>query len=1005
MPNDDSTSLIDYYVTDSGEWRSWKDKVPKMEVETHRVAAPDVVVPTLDTIRHEWLLKAFLADHKPLVLCGPPGSGKTMTLLSALRAFPDMEVVGLNFSSATTPELILKTFDHYCEFKRSPSGLTLQPTVHNKWLVLFCDEINLPDEDCYGTQRVIAFIRQLVEHNGFFRASDNQWVRLERIQFVGACNPPTDPGRKPLSMRFLRHVPLLYVDHPGEESLKQIYGTFNRAMLRLVPSLRTYAEPLTNAMVELYLESAEEFTQAKQPHYVYSPREMTRWVRGILESLRDVDMLPIEGLVRVWAHEALRLFNDRLVHVEERNWTESKIDEVAMKYFPGIDKKAALQRPILYSTWMSKNYVPVEREALREYVRARLRVFYEEELDCQLVLFNDVLEHVLRIDRIFRQPQGHLLLIGASGAGKTTLSRFVAWMNGLKTFQIKVHRNYTGEDFDNDLRDVLRRAGCKGQKIAFIMDESNVLDSSFLERMNTLLANGEVPGLFEGDEMTTLITQCKEGAAREGLMLDSQDELFKWFTKQVLRNLHVVFTMNPAGDDLKDRAATSPALFNRCTLNWFGDWSNEALYQVGYTFTEKMDLDNPDYTTTYIEDEENQTQREAIVNTLVYVHNSIKRLNRARKLKDKVIMGVTPRHYLDFIKQYQKIMSEKRRDLEEQQLHLKVGLKKIKETVDQVADLKKELLAKEKSLSKADREANEKLQQMLKEQQQAESEKKKSQKIRGELAILEGQIAEESQQVNAELSEVEPAVQEARSAVQGIRRQQLVEVKQFANPPPAVKLAMESICTMINKDAKDWKSIRGLIVQPDFIPSILEFKTEEMTEATKEFMVKTYLSNPNYTFEVVNRASKACGPLVKWAIAQLKYADMLQRIDPLRQRLAELERNAKTNKKEADDMDAKITELETSIEKYKNEYGLLIGEVQRLKKEMTSVQGKVTRAFSLLESLGGEQERWQVTAETFTNQITTIAGDCLFSSAFTTYGRVLVLYYCSWCHKSSIRAP
>ena len=26
----------------------------------------------------------------------------------------------------------------------------------------------------------------------------------------------------------------------------------------------------------------------------------------------------------------------------------------------------------------------------------------------------------------------------------------------------------------------------------FIMDESNVLDSSFLERMNTLLANGEV---------------------------------------------------------------------------------------------------------------------------------------------------------------------------------------------------------------------------------------------------------------------------------------------------------------------------------------------------------------------------------------------------------------------------------------------------------------------------------------------------------------------------------
>lgn len=65
------------------------------------------------------------------------------------------------------------------------------------------------------------------------------------------------------------------------------------------------------------------------------------------------------------------------------------------------------------------------------------------------------------------------------------------------------------------------------------MDESNVLDSGFLERMNTLLANGEVPGLFEGDEYTTLMTQCKEAAQREGLMLDSTEELYKWFTQQV----------------------------------------------------------------------------------------------------------------------------------------------------------------------------------------------------------------------------------------------------------------------------------------------------------------------------------------------------------------------------------------------------------------------------------------------------------------------------------------
>ena len=52
-----------------------------------------------------------------------------------------------------------------------------------------------------GTQRVISFLRQIVEHGGFYRTTDQAWVTIERIQFVGACNPPTDPGRKPLSHR------------------------------------------------------------------------------------------------------------------------------------------------------------------------------------------------------------------------------------------------------------------------------------------------------------------------------------------------------------------------------------------------------------------------------------------------------------------------------------------------------------------------------------------------------------------------------------------------------------------------------------------------------------------------------------------------------------------------------------------------------------------------------------------------------------------------------------
>ena len=152
--------------------------------------------------------------------------------------------------------------------------------------------------------------------------------------------------------------------------------------------------------------SQEKFTQDMQPHYIYSPREMTRWVRGICEAIRPLENLSVEGLVRLYVHEGLRLFQDRLVHDDERIWTNENIDKIALQHFPNINKEDAIARPILYSNWMDKNYVPVDREELRHYVKARLKVFYEEELDVPLVLFDEVLEHVLRIDRIFRQPQG-----------------------------------------------------------------------------------------------------------------------------------------------------------------------------------------------------------------------------------------------------------------------------------------------------------------------------------------------------------------------------------------------------------------------------------------------------------------------------------------------------------------------------------------------------------------------------------------------------------------------
>ncbi|KAK9469716.1 dynein heavy chain, N-terminal region 1-domain-containing protein [Lipomyces arxii] len=991
MPGNDS--ILNYTTSlPLGNWIAWKSQVPRIHMDPQMVTATDVVIPTIDTARHEALLHACLQEKRCMILCGPPGSGKTMTLFNTLRKFANVEIAGLNFSSATSPELVIKTFEQYCDYHKTHSGLMLTPKQVGRRLVVFCDEINLPVADKYGTQHAISFLRQLVEYNGFWRLSDRTWVELDHIQFVGACNPPTDAGRTELTQRFLRHSSLVMIDYPGDTSLHQIYGSFNAAILKSVPSLRGYGDALTSAMVELYTSSQQRFTTAQQSHYVYSPRELTRWVRGIHETIQPLSTLNLEGLVRIWAHEATRLFSDRLVTEEERQETDNEIRRVARRHFLNINEHEALQRPILFSKWLTKNYMPVKLDKIREFTHARLRTFCEEELDVPLVLFDDAIDHILRIDRVFRMPQGHMILIGTSGSGKSTLTRFVAWMNGLRIFQINAHKKYTGVDFDEDLREVLRSTGCRGQKVCFILDESNVLQSGFLERMNTLLANAEIPGLFEGEDYTGLLSACRDGARQQGLMLDSQDELYNWFKSQVVRNLHVVFTMNPPREGLSAKAATSPALFNRCVLNWMGDWSASTLFQVGTELTHGLDLDasysapeqgDVDFTGTTWP----PSHRQAIVSSMVHIHTAMQRFNDRIEAQSRKVNFTTPQHFLDLVAQFERTFNNKREELEDQQRHLNVGLEKLQDTVERVRHMRTGLTEKQEQLRVKSALANEKLQQMVVDQNETEQRRAKSVSVQAELAIREQEIAERQKTVMDDLAQAEPAVQVAKESVSNIKKQHLSEVRSMANPPEAVKMAMEAVCTLLGHKVDNWRAVQSVIRRDDFISSIVNFNTEtQMPRSLRNKVQAEYLSRPNFNFETVNRASKACGPLTLWIEAQVNYSLMLEKIGPLREEVALLTAGAEETRAQVEQMTTVISELEESIVRYKEEYANLISEVQEIKAEMAKIEFKVDRSVRLLGNLAAERERWRHESISFEEQSGSLAGDALLAAAMLVYG-------------------
>jgi len=587
-------------------------------------------------------------------------------------------------------------------------------------------------------------------------------------------------------------------------------------------------------MVEFYTRSQQHFTVDMQAHYIYSPRELTRWKYAINEALQPCE--DPEDLVRLYVHEGLRLFEDRLVYQHEKDWCNQTIDEVARKWFPmcqNLDK--ALERPIYFTTYTKNQYISVGAEELKDIIEARLKQFREEELNVPLIVFDSVLDHILRIDRVLSQPLGHLLLVGASGVGKTTLTRFVSWMKGMDVFQIKAGRNYSVFDFDEDLRKVMRQAGIEKKRTCFVFDESNVLGAAFLERMNALLAAGEVPGLFDGDEKIKLLQACKEEARKSNKMLDTDEELYKQFVKDVQLNLHVVFTMNPANPDFSNRTASSPALFNRCVIDWFGDWTDDGLLQVAKEFIKFIDVPNESFTKSMELDNDidfgeggqrSDPKLELISKCIVDVHKTVRDLNNKLAKAAKKFNYITPRDFLDFIGHFKDLSTEKRTELEEQQSHLEIGIMKLKNTEQSVQELKEKLKVFDRDLEKAQQEAQAQMKAITKESTIVQAKKDEAEKTKIRAEEKSEEVATRSDKVNNDLGKAEPALLAALENVKGVQPKDLNELKAYRKPSANIRLGLESVVILLRNQTKaqDWeKDVLPTLKRPDFITSVVDF--------------------------------------------------------------------------------------------------------------------------------------------------------------------------------------
>ena len=198
-----------------------------------------------------------------------------------------------------------------------------------------------------------------------------------------------------------------------------------------------------------FLPSAVKFM------YNWNMRELSNIFQGCCLSSSSYYTQP-KMLIRLFVHEAQRVFSDRLVSEKEIDVFNVCFEEVNKKYLKdtiAIEEMSA--KPLIFTNFVTTTdgaYLPVpDIEKLKKSLDAKLLEYNESNSMMDLVLFEAAMEHVTRINRIIQNPGGNAMLIGVGGSGKQSLCRLSAFISGYEVKQLAVTSKFKVEDLKEEL--------------------------------------------------------------------------------------------------------------------------------------------------------------------------------------------------------------------------------------------------------------------------------------------------------------------------------------------------------------------------------------------------------------------------------------------------------------------------------------------------------------------------------------------------------------------------
>ncbi|VVC95448.1 unnamed protein product [Leptidea sinapis] len=605
-----------------------------------------------------------------------------------------------------------------------------------KKCVLFVDDLSMPQKEQYGAQPPLELLRQWIDHGHWYDLKEMVRQELVDVGIVGAT-------------------------------------------------------------MEVYKAVTKQFLPTPSKcHYLFNLRDFARVIKGVL-LVPATHMKELNKLVLLWIHETYRVFYDRLVDDADRKKLFDVVyksvygnfrvhmDQVLteMGYVPDGEKCSNKHAAnIFFGNYMEPDADPKIYDQVMDLEDMAVKMeYYLDEYNVvssspmALVMFRST----KNVSSVFRHAsKGNLLLVGVGGSGRSSAVKLAASILEMNVIQIEISRVYGQNEWRDDIRKLLMKAGIIGKPLVFLFADNQIMYEGMVEDINMLLNTGDIPNLYGMDEKVEILEKMQNAVRESGRKMETTPlAMFGFYVERVKANLRIVLAMSPIGDSFRNRLRMFPSLINCCTIDWFTSWPSEALERVASMFIAKM------------ENVDEQLQLSCVQMCQLF-HMSVVELSDRFYAEQKRKVYVTPTSYLELIKAFQNLFALKVDQITKARTRYEIGLEQLEFAAGQVAVMQQNLRDLQPLLVETS-DKTEKL--MIKIEQDTVVVEKQKEALANEAAAAAQAIKDDCE---SDLAEAVPALQAALDALNTLKPADITLVKSMKNPPAGVKLVMEAVCVM-----------------------------------------------------------------------------------------------------------------------------------------------------------------------------------------------------------------